>query len=186
MVTSRYAWVVAALSTVLLASCSHAGIQSTATSTTTTTTSAVATNAKGRPIVSYEPCKQIPASVIAQQKLDRLPPRSNRSSDSDIENNTCGYLAQARYGVTVAASNYTLDMDKKTYPDSTELEVNGRRARSFYLFKGSADTCAIDIEAPFGTYGVKVDSASGKFGDFPDCLTAARAHLDAFLPYFPA
>lgn len=33
--------------------------------------------------------------------------------------------------------------------------------------------------------GVKVDSALGKFGDFPDYLTAARAHLDAFLPYFP-
>lgn len=183
---SRYAWVLTVLSTTLLASCSHAGIQSTATSTATTATSTAATNAKGRPTVSFEPCKQIPASVIAQQKLDRLPPHADRSSDGDIENNICRLLAQARYGVTIAASNYTLDMDKKTYPDSTELEVNGRRARSFYLFKGSADTCAIDIEAPFGTYGVKVDSASGKFGEFPDCLTAARAHLDAFLPYFPA
>lgn len=88
--------------------------------------------------------------------------------------------------MTVAASNYTLDMDKKTYPNSTALDIGGRPARSFFLFDGNTDTCAIDIAAPFGTYGVKVDSTSGKFGQFPDCLTAARAHLDAFLPYFPA
>ncbi|SKU85299.1 Protein of uncharacterised function (DUF3558) [Mycobacteroides abscessus subsp. massiliense] len=186
MATSRYAWVVAALSTTLLASCSHSGIQSTAASTTTATTSAVATNAKGRPTVSYDPCTQIPASVIAQQKLDRRPPRPNRSSDGETENNTCGYLAPEDYGVTVAASNYTLDMDKKTYPNSKALDIGGRPARSFFLFDGNTDTCAIDIAAPFGTYGVKVDSTSGKFGQFPDCLTAARAHLDAFLPYFPA
>lgn len=168
----------------LLVSCSHSSIQPT--SAPTTTTSAAATNAKGRFTVAFEPCAQIPASVVGQQKLDRRPPKPNRSSDGDIENNTCGYLAQKDYGVTVAASNYTLDMDKKAYPDSTELEINGRQARSFYLFKGNTDTCAIDIEAPFGVYGVKVDSTSGKFGEFPDCLTAARAHLDAFLPYLPA
>ncbi|OHU80128.1 DUF3558 family protein [Mycobacteroides chelonae] len=179
---------VAAVSAALLVSCSHSGIQPSAstTSAVTTTTSAAATNAKGRPTVTFDPCTQIPAGVIAQQKLDRRPPKPNRSSDGDIENNTCGYLAQKDYGVTVAASNYTLDMDKKAYPDSTELEINGRRARSFHLFEGNTDTCAIDVEAPFGVYGVKIDSTSSKFGEFPDCLAAARAHLDAFLPYLRA
>ncbi|WP_255789256.1 DUF3558 domain-containing protein [Mycobacteroides abscessus] len=135
---------------------------------------------------------QVVADVLPEEWTDgerwlrRRPPEADRSTDGDIENNTCGYLAQARYGVTVAASNYTLDMDKKAHPGFKELEINGRRALSFYLFEGNTDTCAIDVEAITGTYGVKVDSALGKFGDFPDCLTAARAHLDAFLPYFPA
>lgn len=188
MATSRHLRpAIAVMSAVLLASCSHSAIQTQETqAVATSSTSAVATNTAGRPKVTFDPCKEIPASVIAQQKLDRRPPEPDRSSDGDVENNICGYLAPKDYGVTVAASNYTLDMDKKTYPDSTELDINGRRARSFYLFKGSTDTCAIDVEAPFGTYGVKIDGTSGRFGDFPDCLTAARAHLDAFLPYFPA
>ncbi|WP_078327642.1 DUF3558 family protein [Mycobacteroides salmoniphilum] len=179
----RWAWLATA---VLIASCTHAGIQQNTAVPTSTTTPRVATNTAGRPSITYQPCKEIPAAAIREQQLDRRPPEADRSTDGDIENNTCGYLAQARYGVTVAASNYTLDMDKKVgHSGYKEFDINGRRALSFYLFEGNTNTCAIDVEATTGTYGVKVDSALGKFGNFPDCLTAARAHLDAFLPYFP-
>ncbi|MBB4855145.1 hypothetical protein HNP40_002537 [Mycobacteroides chelonae] len=173
----------------LLTSCSHAGIQPNADkATATTTTSAIATNAAGRPKITYEPCKEIPATVVAQQKLDRRPPEPDRRTDGETENNTCGYLAQARYGVTVTASNYTLDMDKKdpAHWGFTDLEISGRKALSYYLFQGDTNTCAIDLQATTGVYGVMVDSATGKFGQFPDCLTAARAHLEAFLPHFPS
>lgn len=89
--------------------------------------------------------------------------------------------------MTVAASNYTLDMDKKIdyHSDFKEFDINGRRALSYYLHQGNVKDCAIDVEATTGSYGVMVSSALGKFGNFPDCLTAARAHLNAFLPYFP-
>ncbi|WP_272868811.1 DUF3558 family protein [Mycobacteroides salmoniphilum] len=180
---------VAALKTALLASCSHTSIQPNAgTVAATTTTSAVANNAGGRPIIAYEPCREIPATAVAQQKLDRRRLEPDRRTDGKTENNTCGYLAQARYGVTVTASNYTLDMDKtdSTHWDFKNLEINGRKALSYYLFQRDTSTCAIDLQATTGVYGVMVDSATGKFGEFPDCLTAARAHLDAFLPYFPA
>ncbi|PVA35734.1 DUF3558 domain-containing protein [Mycobacteroides abscessus] len=179
--------VVAALMATLLTSCSHTGIQPNAASATTAT-STIATNAAGRPKITYEPCKEIPATVVAQQKLDRRPPEPDRRTDGETENNTCGYLAQARYGVTVTASNYTFDMDKKdpAHWDFKDLEINGRKALSYYLFQGDTNTCAIDLQATTGVYGVMVDSATGKFGEFPDCLTAARAHLEAFLPHFPS
>ncbi|MBN7314890.1 DUF3558 domain-containing protein [Mycobacteroides abscessus] len=180
---SRWAWLAPAA---LVASCTHAGIEQNTLAPPAATTSTVATNTAGRPTITYEPCKQIPAEVVREQQLDRRAPEPDRSTDGAIENNICGYLAQARYGVTVAASNYTLDMDKKVgHFGYKEFDIGGRRALSFYLFAGNTNTCAIDVEASTGTYGVKVDSALGKFGNFPDCLTAARAHLDAFLPYFP-
>lgn len=183
VIRNRWAWLAAAT---LITSCTHAGIQQNTAAPTTASNTSVATNAAGRPAITYEPCKAIPAEVVREQKLDRRPPEPDRSTDGTIENNICGYLAQARYGVTVAASNYTLDMDKKVgHFGYKEFDINGRRALSFYLFEGNTNTCAIDVEASTGTYGVKVDSALGKFGNFPDCLTAARAHLDAFLPYFP-
>lgn len=192
MATSRFVRpvAVAALSIPFLAACSHTGIQSSGNTTTVTTTtaSAVTTNAGGRPKITYEPCKEIPESVIAQQKLDRRPPKPDRSTDGDIENNRCGYMAQARYGVTVTASNYTLEMDKKIdyHWDFKDFDINGRRALSYFVMKGVSDSCTIDVEATTGTYGVMVSNAQNKYGEFPDCLTAARAHLDAFLPYFPA
>lgn len=190
MATSRcMRLAIAALSAALLASCSHAGIQpSVETTTAAASPSVVATNAAGRPKITYEPCKEIPASVIAQQKLDRRPPEPDRSSDGDIENNRCGYMAQTRYGVTVTASNYTLEMDKKIdyHWDFKEFQINGRRALSYYVMEGKSDSCTIDVEATTGTYGVMVTNPQNTFGEFPDCLTAARAHLDAFLPYFPA
>lgn len=171
---------------VLVASCTHAGIGQDTPAPAAASTSTVATNTAGRPTITYEPCKQIPAEVVREQQLDRRAPEPDRSTDGEIENNICGYLAQARYGVTVAASNYTLDMDKKVgHYSYKEFDIGGRRALSFFLFAGNTNTCAIDVEASTGTYGVKVDSALGKFGNFPDCLTAARTHLDAFLPYFP-
>lgn len=193
MATNRFVRpaIVAALSSLpLLAACDHSGIQHTDTKTAaaTTTTSTVATNAGGRPKITYEPCTQIPASVIAQQKLDRRPPKPDRSSDGDIENNRCGYMAQARYGVTVTASNYTLEMDRKIdyHWDFKEFSIGGRRALSYYVMKDKSDSCTIDVEATTGTYGVMVTSPKNTFGEYPDCPTAARAHLDAFLPYFPA
>lgn len=174
---------------ILATACNHTGIQPSATPPTATTApSAVATNERGRPKITYEPCREIPASVITQQKLDRRPPEPDRSTDGNIENNRCFYMAQARYGVTVTASNYTLEMDKKIdyHGDFREFEINGRRALSYYVTKGVADSCTIDVEATTGTYGVLVANAKNTFGEFPDCLSAARAHIDAFLPYFPA
>lgn len=97
-------------------------------------------------------------------------------------------MAQARYGVTVTASNYTLAMDKKIdyHWDLKEFSINGRRALSYYVMKGNSNACTIDVEAVTGTYGVMVTNTDNTFGQYPDCPTAARAHLDAFLPYFPA
>ncbi|MDO3169598.1 DUF3558 domain-containing protein [Mycobacteroides abscessus subsp. abscessus] len=189
MATNSWVLPVLALTVALTVSCSHSRIQpQDASTSTSTTTSTVATNTAGRAKITFDPCTQIPASVIAQQKLDRLPPKPDRSADGDIENNRCGYLAQARYGVSAVASNYTLEMDKKVdfHGDFKEFDINGRRALSFLIYKNDPTACAIDVEATTGTYGVNASSAKGTFGDFPDCLTAARAHLDAFLPYFPA
>lgn len=175
MATNSWVLPVLALTAALTVSCSHSRIQpQDASTSTSTSTSAVATNTAGRAKITFDPCSQIPASVIAQQKLDRLPPKPDRSADGDIENNRCGYLAQARYGVSAVASNYTLEMDKKVdfHGDFKEFDINGRRALSFLIYKNDPTACAIDVEATTGTYGVNASSAMGTFGDFPDCLTA--------------
>lgn len=173
---------------VLLVGACTPGNPPAATETAAATTTAVATNKAGLPAITFDPCTQLPASVIAAQKLDKRPPRPERISDGKTESNICRYLSWAGYGVSVWASNYTIEMDKKVpgHWGFQEFDINGRRALSFYLSaEPEQNTCNIEVAATTGIYGVKVDSAHAGYGDYPDCLTTARAHLDAFLPYFP-
>lgn len=187
MGSTRRSWCVSALSTMLLASCSHSGIQPNPV-TSTTTTSTIATNTKGRPAVSYDPCTAFPANLLQSLDLTRKPPEPASQSDGDIENKMCYFYSTHKHNVTVAASNYTLEMDRKIagHWGFQDTEVGGRKALSYYLSKQpDASTCAIDVSASAGIFGVMVGSAAKDYAPYPDCLGAARAYAEAFLPHFP-
>ncbi|WP_255795956.1 DUF3558 domain-containing protein [Mycobacteroides abscessus] len=152
------------------------------------TTSQLPTNSKGRVHITFDPCKEIPASVVGQLHLDRKPPRPDTQTDGEIETVFCKYYPQTRYLLTVSASNYTLDMLKKAnnHWGYQDLEVGGRRA--LFAYRGTApakDSCIINVEATTGVYGVAVDTSHEDFTPYPDCMTAARTNTDALLSYFP-
>lgn len=146
------------------------------------------TNKAGLPSITFDPCKEIPADVIRAEGLDRKAPKPNRISDGKIETNTCMYTPRdGVYRIDAEASNYTLEMDKADtdHGDFQDFDVKGRKALSYLNVKGQPNACAIDVAATTGVYGVLVSSADGNFAPFADCLSTAKKHLDAFLPYFP-
>ncbi|WP_078354275.1 MULTISPECIES: DUF3558 family protein [Mycobacteroides] len=152
-------------------------------------TSPVSTNTAGRIHITVDPCTIVPASVIERQQLNKGTPRSDSQTNGDIENVFCKYRSQNEYYLTVSASNYTLEMLKKTanHWDQSEFELNGRRVLSAYTSpQPEKHACSMDVAASTGVYGVVLGTIHDDFSPYPDCLTAARANLEAFLPYFPS
>ncbi|ORB53611.1 hypothetical protein BST43_17635 [Mycobacteroides saopaulense] len=151
-------------------------------------TSPLPTNSKGHTRITYEPCNEIPARVIAQQQLDSRPPEPNSINGAGVENYLCKYRAQSGYYLSVSASNYTLETDRQdaTHWGYRDFEINGRKALSFYVSAPPRkDGCAIDVAASTGVYGVLVTDGLNGFAPYPDCLAAAQANIEAFMPYFP-
>lgn len=151
-------------------------------------TSPLPTNSKGRAHITFDPCKDIPTSIVEQLQLDRKPPRPDSQTDGDIETVFCKYYPRTRYLLTVAASNYTLDMLKKAnnHWGYQDLEIGGRKALFAYrATPPQKDSCVINVEATTGVYGVAVDTSHEDFTPYPDCMTAVRSNLDTLLPYFP-
>ncbi|WP_234797128.1 DUF3558 family protein [Mycobacteroides chelonae] len=152
-------------------------------------TSPVSTNTAGRIHITVDPCTIVPASVIERQQLNKGTPRSDSQTNGDLENVFCKYRSQNEYYLTVSASNYTLEMLKKTanHWDQSEFELNGRRVLSAYTSpQPEKHACSMDVAASTGVYGVVLGTIHDDFSPYPDCLTAARANLEAFLPYFPS
>lgn len=180
---------VGAVLTLLLAGCSS----TISGSGTTSTSNSVApsqppTSTAGHTSVKFDPCKDIPANVITQLQLDDGSPRPDSQDAGEIKNVFCMYHSRGDYYLTIAASNYTLDMLKKAgnYWGFQDLEIGGRRALFGYRTpEPSVDSCALNIAASTGVYGVMVGTARHSFAPYPDCLTAARTNAEALVPYFP-
>ncbi|WP_081252197.1 DUF3558 domain-containing protein [Mycobacteroides chelonae] len=179
--------------TVLVSSCASTKTSTDGTAVTqpvsasaSTSTTAPATNAGGRPKITFDPCRDIPTSALQAENLSM--PRPTRRTDGDIEDVSCAFRPQPTdYRVRIGASNYTLDMDKKVdghwgFQDTT---VGGRKALFFYPVPQNTSGCVIDIEATTGVYGVLI-TGDYKYGPYPDCMAAARHYAEAFVQYFPA
>lgn len=167
-----------------LAGCAGSVPEAPVTSLVSTNT----TNTAGRIHITVDPCTIVPASVIERQQLNKGTPRSDSQTNGDIENVFCKYRSQNEYYLTVAASNYTLEMLKKTtnHWDQREFELNGRHVLSAYTSpQPEKHACSMDVAASTGVYGIVLGTLHDDFSPYPDCLTAARANLEAFLPYFP-
>ncbi|MGV0901537.1 DUF3558 domain-containing protein [Mycobacteroides chelonae] len=173
----------------VLAGCSStisgSGIASTPGSASTSQPS---TSTAGHSPVKFDPCKDIPANIITQLQLDDGAPRADSQNGGEIKNVFCMYHSRGDYYLTIAASNYTLDMLKKAgnYWGFQDLEIGGRPALFGYRMpEPSVDSCALNIAASTGVYGVMVGTARHSFAPYPDCLTAARTNAEVLAPYFP-
>ncbi|WP_234802715.1 DUF3558 domain-containing protein [Mycobacteroides salmoniphilum] len=182
---------IAILASLMIASAGCSGsIPGTAvTSSGSAVASQLPTNTAGRARITFDPCKDIPAGVIADLQLDAKPPRPDTQTDGDIENVFCKYYPKApHYLLTVAASNYTLDMLKKTNNEwgYQEFEVNGRKMLFGYRSpQPETNSCALNVAATTGVYGVLAVGVHNDFTPFPDCLTAVKRNMEGLLPYFP-
>ncbi|GAB5902278.1 DUF3558 domain-containing protein [Mycobacteroides chelonae] len=174
---------------VALAGCSGPISGSPVTSSGTAVAPQPSTNTAGRVHITFDPCKDIPASVIAELELDAKPPRSDTQTDGEIENVFCKYYPKApHYLLTVAASNYTLDMLKKSNNEwgYQEFEIDGRKMLFGYRSpQPETNSCALNVSATTGVYGVLAVGVHNDFSPFPDCMTAVRKNMEGLLPYFP-
>lgn len=157
---------------------------STSDSAATKPTSSTTTS---RSTTAFDPCKDIPAEVITRLGLVG-PPRPDSQSGGGTENVFCMYDSSGGYFLTIAASNYTLDKlrNANNHWGYRDLEIGGRQAL-FGYGKPEPDTesCALNIAASTGVYGVLIGTAHHSFAPYTDCLDAARKTAEALVPYFP-
>lgn len=189
---ARCATLAFAALTVLVSSCASTKTSTDGTvatqpvsASTSTSPTAPATNTGSRPKITFDPCKDIPASALQAENLSM--PRPNRRTDGDIEDVSCAFRPQpTEYRVGIEASNYTLDMDRKIdgHWGFQDLTIGGRKALFFHPGQRASD-CVIDIEAVTGVYGILI-TGDNKYGRYPDCMAAARHYAEAFVQYFPS
>lgn len=182
--------VLLALLAITTMSCSHPvpGAATTSSIPTSNGTSPIPKNGGGRTHITFDPCKDIPASVISQLQLDDGAPRPDTQTDGEIENVFCKYHSRGSYYLTIAASNYTLDMLKKAGNlwGFQDLQIGGRPALFGYRTpEPNTESCSLNIAASTGVYGVLVGTGRDSFAPFPDCLTAARTNAETLVAYFP-
>ncbi|WP_083337869.1 DUF3558 domain-containing protein [Mycobacteroides franklinii] len=180
----------AVLLAITVAGCSPSvpGAATTSSTPTSSGTSSIPTNSGGRAHITFDPCKDVPAGVIAQLQLDDGTPRPDTQTDGEIENVFCKYHSRGSYYLTIAASNYTLDMLKNAGNlwGFQELQIGGRPALFGYRTpEPNKESCSLNIAASTGVYGVLVGTGRDSFSPFPDCLTAARTNAETLVAYFP-
>ncbi|CPR80782.1 Protein of uncharacterised function (DUF3558) [Mycobacteroides abscessus subsp. abscessus] len=179
---------IGAVLTMLLTGCSSTISGSGTTSISDSDAPSQPTSTTEHTSAKFDPCTDIPANVIAQLQLDNGTPRPDSQNGGEIKNVFCMYHSRGDYYLTVAASNYTLDMLRKAdnYWGFQDLEIGGRPALFGYRTpEPSVDSCALNIAASSGVYGVMVGTARHSFAPYPDCLTAARTNAEALVSYFP-
>ncbi|MEV6557889.1 DUF3558 domain-containing protein [Nocardia sp. NPDC051756] len=100
----------------------------------------------------FDPCKDIPQSVLDSEKLlDKTPDDSNASGG--IKWRGCLWAQTDGYAASIQTTNITTDMARaKNFLDTREFTINGRRAISY---RQSTDhpqaACTVDVEMKGGS-----------------------------------
>ncbi|MGQ4617319.1 DUF3558 family protein [Nocardia sp. R7R-8] len=140
---------------------------------------------------TYDPCKDVPPSVLASEKLDR---QSLANLDSDgsigrIKWRGCAWGRTNGYTTSIRTTNLTVDIVRsRNFADSNEFTVNGRRAISTRQFEGPhiKDSCTVDVEMKGGSLEVDVNNPpSNRDTGSVDSCEIARTLAEKVVPTMP-
>ncbi|QNG19852.1 DUF3558 domain-containing protein [Rhodococcus triatomae] len=123
-----------------------------ATGAESTTRAPRFTDQSDRPLVTYDPCLDIPESAIEEAGLD---PLSKSEQDFPGDDRTflgCTYITRRVVGVNILSTNSMLDeyIAKEAGTGQVqELTLDGRRA-ALLPSVNSSPACALNVETEFG------------------------------------
>ncbi|WP_083887967.1 DUF3558 domain-containing protein [Nocardia asiatica] len=136
----------------------------------------------------YDPCADIPQSVLDSENL-RHKTNEDANASGGIHWRGCGWVQPDGYAPAIRTTNLTVDMvrDKK-FADTREYTINGRRAISTRQVEEHPDAvCTINVEMKGGSleFFLSNPPSNRKTGKIDTC-TLARALAEKVVPTVPA
>ncbi|MEV4129699.1 DUF3558 domain-containing protein [Nocardia sp. NPDC049707] len=167
----------------LLAGCGSSGDGGATAASTTTTSLADIDVPRG-----YDPCKDIPASVLDSEKLHGQN-LDNTDASGGVKWRGCSWIRSNGYAASITTTNLTVEMVRnKNFTDARELAIEGRRAISTRQVEEHPDAvCTINVEMKGGSLEFFLSnppsrSETGKL----DTCELARTLAEKIVPTIPA
>ncbi|WP_280433992.1 DUF3558 domain-containing protein [Nocardia carnea] len=138
--------------------------------------------------VGFDPCTDVPQSVLDSEGLRNKIPDDTESS-SGVMWRGCLWGQPDGYSASIQTTNLTLDMVRdKNFSDATEFTVGPRKAISTrQLEEHSEESCFVNIEMNGGSleFGLTNPSSGDKTGHLDTC-ELARGLAEKVAPSIPA
>ncbi|MFI2231884.1 DUF3558 domain-containing protein [Nocardia testacea] len=162
------------------------GCESSTDSATPTETSESPSLAANVP-AGFDPCTDIPQSVLDSEGLEQKIPDSSDLS-SGVKRQGCMWVQTDGYAASIVTTNVTLDMVRgKNFPEATEFTIGSRRALSTRQLEAHAEeSCYVNVEMTGGSleFGLTNSSSNRKTGHLNTC-DLARTLAEKVAPTIP-
>ncbi|MBH0775853.1 DUF3558 domain-containing protein [Nocardia bovistercoris] len=159
-----------------------------------TSSDTVATSTPAKPSVApdvpsgFDPCTDIPQSVLASEKLlDKTKDDSNASGG--IKWRGCLWAKTDGYAVSIRTTNITIEMVKaKHFPETNEYIIGGRQAvTSRQSERQSELACNLDVKMQGGSLEfLLTNSPSNRLTGSRDSCDLVRELAEKVVPSIPA
>ncbi|WP_141717808.1 DUF3558 domain-containing protein [Nocardia altamirensis] len=152
--------------------------------TSSPTSSGVATDVPA----GYDPCNDIPQSVLDSEKLHRKE-KDDSTASGGIRWRGCAWVQSDGYAASIQTTNITIDMARaKKFPDTQEFTISGRRAISTRQVDTHPESvCTVDVEMKGGSleFNLTNPPSSRNTGNLNTC-DLTRALAEKVVPTVPA
>ncbi|MFD0366187.1 DUF3558 domain-containing protein [Nocardia sp. GCM10030253] len=138
---------------------------------------------------SYNPCNDVPQSVLDSEKLGM---KSVAESDAGggVIWRGCRWVRPNGYAVSIRTTNLTVDLIRsRNFAEATEFTIGGRRAISTRQFDGPfiKEACTVDVEMKGGSLEFNLNNPpSNRDTGSTDSCVLARRLAENVVPSLPA
>ncbi|MFE7800378.1 DUF3558 domain-containing protein [Nocardia sp. NPDC057440] len=137
---------------------------------------------------SYDPCKDVPQSVLDSEKLHGQE-LANGDASGGVKWRGCAWVRSSSYSVSIRATNLTVDLIRsRNFAEAAEFTVGGRRAISTRQFDGPfiKEACTVDVEMKGGSLEFNLNNPKSTTTGNLDSCVMARDLVEKVVPSLPA
>jgi hypothetical protein len=137
---------------------------------------------------SYDPCKDVPQSVLDSEKLHGQEVADGDTS-AGVKWRGCAWVRSSSYSVSVRTTNLTIDLIRsRSFAEATEFTINGRPAISTRQFDGPfiKEACTVDVELKGGSLEFNLNNPKATSTGSLDSCAMARDLAEKVVPSLPA
>lgn len=136
----------------------------------------------------YDPCKDIPQSLLTAQKLRNKTP-DDANASGGIKWRGCLWAQSDGYGVSIRTTNITLAMVRaKGFPDTNQYTIAGRSSLTSRQLDDTPEiACTLNVDMKGGSleFGLSNSPSAPDTGDRNSC-ELVRELADKVVPTIPA
>ncbi|MFD0366189.1 DUF3558 domain-containing protein [Nocardia sp. GCM10030253] len=138
---------------------------------------------------SYNPCKDVPQSVLDSEKLHGQD-LANGDAGGGVKWRGCAWVRSNGYAVSIRTTNLTVDLTRsRNFAEAAEFTINGRRAISTRQFDGPfiKEACTLNVEMKGGSLDFNLNNppSNRDTGSIDSCVLARRL-AEKVVPSLPA